>query len=90
MCPKCPKCNSEIDGLRNIVSGSQEYDMCVTGSGEIHYEGNDFVDDSNVNEYWCPECDECLFTSEEEAVKFLKNEDELKSLIQDKLEKKNG
>ena len=83
--PKCPKCNKEIDELRNIASGSMAYDYYIMPDGELHIEqeSNGFVDDGNVNEWWCPECEEVLFTSEEEAVKFLKNEDELGVLMRE-------
>ena len=85
--PICPKCKSNIDGLKNIVSGSQRYDMFLDGSGRVHYEKVDFVGDDSVNEWWCPECSEVLFTSEEEAEKFLKDKDELKELVAEKIKK---
>lgn len=85
--PICPKCKSNIDVLSNIVSGSQRYDMFLESSGRVHYEEVDFVGDNNVNEWWCPECKECLFTSEDKAEEFLKDKDELKEIVAEKIEK---
>ena len=85
--PICPKCHKEINGLRNIVSGNFRYDMWVDGSDKIRYDEVDFMSDDNVNEWWCPECGEVLFISENEAEKFLKEKDELAELIIKKIKK---
>ena len=87
MCPICPKCKEKIDVLSNIVSGTQRYDMFLESSGRVHYEGVDFTSDDSFSEWWCPECKESLFTSEDEAEKFLKDEDELLKLVAKKLKK---
>ena len=67
----CPKCKEEIETLQNVVSGSYRYDLYIDDGSE-NYEGKDFVEDNNVNEFWCPECKEVLFTDEDKAIKFLK------------------
>ena len=64
----CPKCNKEITSLRNIVTGSMEYYLSLNAQGDIQYETGE------TDEYRCPECDEVLFTSETEAIAFLKGE----------------
>jgi len=69
----CPKCNKKIDKLANIVSGSMEYTLTVSSSGVEHYEQTDFYNDSNINEFLCPVCNQTLFYGEEEAVEFLKS-----------------
>ena len=69
---KCPKCNKEINSLKNIQSGSLDYDLSVNEDETLHYESGDFLTDDNVNDFCCPECLEVLFSNEEEAVKFLK------------------
>ncbi len=92
--PKCPNCKEEIEELRNIVSGSNEYTLFSIGN-DTEYEEKDFAEDYVVNEYWCPECQEVLFTDEEKAIDFLKgiNQDELTKTMEEKLkqikEKKN-
>ena len=71
--PRCPKCEKEIDHLVDFSPVWQEYEMTVGENGDAHY---DLVDDSipmdTDDEYVCPECSEVLFTSEEDAINFLK------------------
>lgn len=72
---KCPKCNKEIQSLKNIQSGTMDYDLSLSfNEKDIHYESGEFQTDNNVNEYWCPLCNAVLFTNEEKAIKFLKGE----------------
>jgi predicted RNA-binding Zn-ribbon protein involved in translation (DUF1610 family) len=66
--PKCPKCGEEIDHLINYCRG---WEMFAFDGEEYEYIDSFGVDES---EYACPECDETLFTDEEEASKFLKRE----------------
>lgn len=87
----CPKCKSKINHLRNMVSGTSCYKMYVyEGEKYPDYDREDFYEDNNVNEWWCPECDSVLFTSEEEAIKFLKDTDDLQELVAEKIKKDKG
>ena len=67
MSNKCPKCGKEITYLKH-------YQTCEVGwdfDGE-DYNNQDFIDGTDP-EYTCPECDQTLFTNEEDAIEFLKN-----------------
>ncbi len=70
---KCPNCKKEIGELTHIRSGSVSQ-KCYLLDEEMDYGTYEFFDDDNVSEYNCPLCDETLFTNEEQAIKFLKNE----------------
>jgi len=70
ICPKCPK---EIKMLIYYESGYNRYDFSINGIEDNPiYEHKIFTEDNNVYEYVCPECNETLFTDEDEAIKFLK------------------
>lgn len=68
---KCPKCDMEINSLKNVQSGDMDYDLSLLND-EIHYESGEFLVDNKYNEFWCPCCSGVLFTDEEKAIKFLK------------------
>ena len=65
---KCPKCNKEIDTLKNYVSGEN----CYIFDGDNYDQVGDLQFDEKVNDYECPKCREVLFTGEVEAILFLK------------------
>ena len=77
---KCPKCKKEITHLRNVQSGSNSYDCWAEERTdckgakytELDYQHEDFNTDGNVNVWNCPECQETLFTHEDDALEFLK------------------
>lgn len=72
---KCPKCKKEIEALTNIQSGWNRYILHLVKSGKNcfpDYDFKEFETDNNVNEYYCPRCDELLFTNEDKAINFLK------------------
>ena len=77
---KCPKCGEEIDGLRNVQSGSNVYDCWAEERKDkdgktyfdLDYQHDDFNTDGNVNVWNCPECHEALFDNEDAALEFLK------------------
>lgn len=72
--PKCTKCNREITSLENRVTGLLVFHVNLDKQGDIQYASEDFEPDSNIAEYLCPECNEVLFTSDSEAITFLKGE----------------
>ena len=65
---KCPKCKKEIDYLKHYESGEYYYKYF----GNDEYEGIEFLGNSKVIDYECPECQEVIFTDEDKAKKFLK------------------
>lgn len=72
--PKCPKCKKEIKTLRNIVTGTMEYELRVDKDGDCEYAKMDFESDSGDNDFTCPLCRKILFNNEEDALEFLKGE----------------
>lgn len=67
----CPKCNEEIDGYRTI---SKEYifQECFIQGDNLYYDP--YFSEINETWFYCPDCDNLLFSNEEEAFNFLKNE----------------
>lgn len=71
--PKCPKCSKEINSLNNLYPVYRELELTVDESGNPHYRPIDNAIPIGKDEkYICPECFETLFTTEKEAIKFLK------------------
>jgi len=71
--PVCPKCGKKIDFLINYVRNiTEEFRTTLNNRGEPEYEYVDTFLSGSDSVYACPECDEDLFDSEEEAVEFLK------------------
>lgn len=69
--PKCPKCGKEIEELRNYSARTDSFAVTLTKSGYLDYAHlNDSDYDDGV--FCCPECDEELFSTEKEAITFLK------------------
>jgi len=68
---RCPKCNAKIDALIHTRSGTAQQKCWLRGE-LIDYDSYVFEGDGRVLEYYCPECYECLFTSEPDAIEFLK------------------
>lgn len=70
----CPKCNKEIDFLKNYQSGEMYYMVEMETNSLGNYDEQEFLPDNKVNDYECPECSEVLFTDEKKALKFLSGE----------------
>lgn len=71
--PRCPKCNAELEWLKNYSSGENYY--CVQLDGDnLRYEEEEFQPDNKVNDYEYPQCSEVLFTDEDKVLKFLRGE----------------
>ena len=83
-CLICPNCKEEINGLVSFESGENKKNVYIDNN-KLEWNEEYFYDDGKVNDYECPECNEVLFTNEEEAISFLKNEDELQKMIKEKL-----
>ena len=85
----CPKCKEEIDGLENYQSGENHSNFCLARfEGRIvpDYDDEEFQANGTINHFECPKCSEILFTDEDKAISFLKN-DELQQMIEDKLKR---
>jgi len=65
--PRCPKCGAEINSLDVKALTIMRFFMHL---GEPCYEPTEAQPEDT--RFYCPECGAVLFTSEEEAVKFLK------------------
>lgn len=66
--PKCPKCGKEVGFLTAIETKN---------TTSTYYGGHDYdvTDTEIIGEAWmCPECNEQLFDSEEQAKEFLGKE----------------
>jgi hypothetical protein len=70
--PKCPKCGEEVSELfYKVIDGGRVW---LNDDGNIEYElaSDTYGDEAKWLEFTCPECGEVLFTSEEDAIEFLK------------------
>lgn len=77
--PICPKCKEEIEQLRHFQKGEHSYDFWLDANKQPFYQSDEFYSNTNPeNEWECPECSELLFSSEEEATKFLRGETDSK------------
>jgi len=65
--PKCPECGEEIEYLLNYAT--VQYIFEVNEDGEPEYIHNDVAEEGT---YHCPVCLKPLFTTEKEAIEFLK------------------
>lgn len=81
---QCPKCEEEI----TYLDYSETYDGYNYGRATLSRRGNlDYdersSDSSNreIVEYECPRCHNELFTDDEDAIEFLKQETEIKSTV---------
>jgi predicted RNA-binding Zn-ribbon protein involved in translation (DUF1610 family) len=73
---RCPKCGKEIDYLYYYAYELQKATFYISSNNHAEYSNWDSIPDIKGDpEYVCPECGEVLFTSEEEAEKFLGNEE---------------
>jgi hypothetical protein len=87
--PVCEFCHKKIDCLKEVRSGTEKCEVYYDeGNKSIEWENEEFSGDGEVTLYYCPLCDKELDFTEEEAHQFLKDKDELKELVADKLNKK--
>jgi uncharacterized C2H2 Zn-finger protein len=74
--PKCPKCGAEINELLYYAYELNHAHFYVnenTGRAEFH-NWDTIPDTKGDPDFECPECEEVLFHSQEEAEKFLRGE----------------
>lgn len=70
----CPKCNREVTSLVNVTAGVFTNNIYLDKQGDLQYEQGEFEPNTDIDKYLCSECSEVLFTSESEAIAFLKGE----------------
>lgn len=73
--PRCPKCNEELTHLVNICDNWMEYKFRLRDDGWGDYD-LEKSEAGNHSEYGCPACRTTLFDNEDEAMAFLKGEEE--------------
>lgn len=67
---KCPECKKEIEKLICEENTTSEFYLsCLNGGIQNEFEYDSLGDDSLS--YRCPECQNILFTTEDEAKQFL-------------------
>jgi len=71
---KCPKCKKDIDYLHGY--SERRYGVSLSEADGEHLDYEHFNDIDIATSFECPECDKELFTTEGEALKFLKGEKE--------------
>jgi len=70
----CPKCKKEITYLVAHSTVIETYCFSVQENGDVDWEHEDSSPcDNNDDDFCCPECNEPLFYSQEQAKDFLLN-----------------
>lgn len=65
-CAVCPHCKAEIYNLYAVDEYPGYYDFRVDDNGEVTYEKQDDIEPTAF--FACPECDERVANTEEEAI----------------------
>lgn len=84
----CPKCKEKIECLNYSRSGCDNGELSIDKDGFEEYNedsNSDLIEPELI--FSCPECNEELDFSEDEAIKFLKEKDEFQELIKEKINK---
>ena len=80
--PICPNCKAKIKELLAYSEVVNTFEL--DKNGEPYFYGNDQIE--GYTGFECPECHERIFDTENEAIEFLKNKDELQEIMVEKLE----
>ncbi len=80
----CPKCKKVITYLTSEATATTGCNLYEDGTLDLD---NDLNAIAEINEWRCPECEEDIFYNEHEAREFLKEKDELKELVVEKVER---
>jgi len=70
----CPKCKFEIDCLDFDVTATCKSQLYANESGD--YDIDCLTDNAQYDNFSCPNCNEVLFETEEEAIKFMSDDNE--------------
>ncbi|MHC1636290.1 MAG: hypothetical protein ACXQTS_06715 [Candidatus Methanospirareceae archaeon] len=85
--PKCPICGKGIETLDYYEKNCWQRAVFFLYNGVPNYTNFDTLS-CDETEYRCPECDELLFTDEEDAVEFLESGKIPEDLIPDFVERR--
>ncbi len=70
---KCPKCKMQIEEF--IIDIDATCSATFDKNGKIEYEEDTLVNNASAgSDFMCPECNEVITLSEQEAVELLKKE----------------
>ncbi len=74
---KCPHCEDYISSLDYDVTGGCSSQFTIEEAKKGYsargvYDSDSLMENISVNNFRCPECDETICDTEEEAIKFLK------------------
>lgn len=82
----CPKCKKEINELSYSKIKEINGSVSLDSNDELEFdEEYNIIEEQKEFNFSCPECDVVLFTDDEEAEDFLKN-DELQQIVKEKIE----
>ena len=74
--------------MSQVTSGIEKCEVFFNKKeGYIDWENEEFESDGIVLQFYCPECNNELDFGEEQAHEFLQEDDKLKELVAEKLEK---
>lgn len=79
----CPKCNEIIEYL--LIPATAMGNCIMNDDGTITYPDDEWEFEG---EYLCPDCNQVIADSFDEAQDFMKNTDKLKKVVEEKI--KNG
>jgi endogenous inhibitor of DNA gyrase (YacG/DUF329 family) len=75
--PKCPKCGEKIDWLYEYDEAEVRFKLYVDSEGDPVWSDREFIDATgDLIEYACPECNQVVCDYEEEALAFLRGEEQ--------------
>ena len=84
----CPKCKEKVEFLKQVTTGIEKCHIFFNEKeGWIDWSDEEFESDGVVRLFSCPKCNNELDFNDEEAIKFLKEKDELQEIVVEKLKK---
>ena len=84
--PICPKCKENVEFLKQVDSGIEKCHIFFNKKKDyLDWEQEEFESDGIVRLFYCPECNEELDFDEQQAEEFLREKDELKEIVTEKL-----
>lgn len=89
--PKCPKCKEELGYLKYWEKVDRSFRFELVEKTDMPDYSDEEIEDTEAQdlEWVCPYCMEQICTDEEKAIRFLKNEPDIKQVIDKVKEMKN-